>query len=76
MRGFGGFIRRRGVGTIVSLLSALGAGALAAMKEQRFSQGRMSRESGLSYNTVKKYLKRLETSVRGPAPSTNEASRA
>jgi transposase len=30
------------------------------MKEQRFSQGRMSRETGLSYNTVKKYLRRLE----------------
>jgi len=33
---------------------------LADMKEQQFSQGRMSRETGLSYNTVKKYLKRLE----------------
>lgn len=25
-----------------------------------FSQGRMSRETGLAYNTVKKYLRRLE----------------
>ncbi len=32
---------------------------LAAMKEDGYSQGRMSRETGLSYNTVKKYLKRL-----------------
>ena len=30
------------------------------MREQEFSRGRMSRETGLSYNTVKKYLKRLE----------------
>jgi transposase len=30
------------------------------MKEQGFSQGRMSRETGLAYNTVKKYLRRLE----------------
>lgn len=36
------------------------APVLAGMKEQAFSQGRMSRETGLSYNTVKKYLKRLE----------------
>jgi DNA invertase Pin-like site-specific DNA recombinase len=33
---------------------------LAGMKEQEFSQGKMSRETGLSYNTVKKYLRRLE----------------
>ena len=33
---------------------------LAGMKEKEFSQGRMSRETGLSYNTVKKYLRRLE----------------
>ena len=33
---------------------------LAEMKEREFSQGRMSRETGLSYNTVKKYLKRME----------------
>lgn len=30
------------------------------MREQEFSQGRMSRETGLSYNTVKKYLRRLD----------------
>jgi DNA invertase Pin-like site-specific DNA recombinase len=36
---------------------------LARMKEEGFSQGRMSRETGLSYNTVKKYLKRLEASA-------------
>ena len=36
------------------------ASVLAGMKEREFSQGRMSRETGLSYNTVKKYLKRLE----------------
>jgi DNA-binding CsgD family transcriptional regulator len=31
------------------------------MKEREFSQGRMSRETGLSYNTVKTYLRRMET---------------
>ena len=36
------------------------APVLAEMKEQEFSRGRMSRETGLSYNTVKKYLKRLD----------------
>ncbi len=36
------------------------APVLAGMKEQDFSQGRMSRETGLSYNTVKKYLNRLQ----------------
>jgi len=34
--------------------------ALAGMKEREFSQGRMARETGLYYNTVKKYLGRLE----------------
>lgn len=34
---------------------------LTEMKEQKLSQGRISRETGLSYNTVKKYLKRLDT---------------
>lgn len=29
------------------------APVLAGMKQQEFSQGRMSRETGLSYNTVK-----------------------
>lgn len=33
---------------------------LAGMKGREFSQGRMSRETGLSYNTVEKYLKRLD----------------
>ena len=32
------------------------APVLSEMREQEFSQGRMSRETGLSYNTVKKYL--------------------
>jgi hypothetical protein len=54
----------------------LRTGALAAMKEQRFSQGRMSWEMSLCYNTVKNCLKRLETSMRGLAPPANEASRA
>ncbi|HJQ29733.1 MAG TPA: hypothetical protein VJ827_10350, partial [Rubrobacter sp.] len=35
------------------------APVLAGMKDRGFSQGKMSRETGLSYNTVKKYLKRL-----------------
>ncbi len=35
------------------------APVLAGMKEQEFSRGRMSRETGLPYNTVKKYLRRL-----------------
>ncbi len=39
------------------------APVLAKMKEQDYSQGRMSRETRLSYNTVKKYLKRLEASA-------------
>jgi DNA invertase Pin-like site-specific DNA recombinase len=36
------------------------APVLMEMKDKEFSQGRMSRETRLSYNTVKKYLKRLE----------------
>ena len=36
------------------------APVLTAMKEQEFSQGRMSRETGLSYNTIKKYLRTME----------------
>jgi lambda repressor-like predicted transcriptional regulator len=36
------------------------APVLIGMKKRRFSQGRISRETGLSYNTVKKYLKRIE----------------
>jgi DNA invertase Pin-like site-specific DNA recombinase len=36
------------------------APVLAGMREQDFSQGRMSRETGLSYNPVKKYLRRLQ----------------
>ena len=39
------------------------ASVLASMKDQDFSQGRISRETGLSYNTVKKYLRRLEVEV-------------
>ncbi len=33
---------------------------LAGMKKRQLSQGEISRETGLSYNTVKKYLERLE----------------
>lgn len=33
---------------------------LAAMEERELSQGTMSRNTDLSYRTVKKYLKRLE----------------
>ena len=33
---------------------------LAQMKAEGFSQGRMSRETGLAINTIKGYLKRLE----------------
>ncbi len=40
------------------------ASTLAGMREQEFSQGRISRETGLSYNTVKKYLKRLESEAQ------------
>lgn len=38
------------------------------MKVEGFSQGRMSQETGLAINTVKGYLKRLET------PPSNELS--
>jgi DNA invertase Pin-like site-specific DNA recombinase len=38
------------------------APVLSEMRVQQFSQGRMARETGLSYNTVKKYLKRLQGS--------------
>ena len=37
---------------------------LTQMREQGCSQGRMSRETGLSYNTVKKYLGRMENQAR------------
>lgn len=33
---------------------------LKEMKEQEFLQGKMSRETGLSYDTVKKYMRRLD----------------
>ncbi|MDQ3766909.1 MAG: recombinase family protein [Actinomycetota bacterium] len=36
------------------------APVLARMRAKEFSQGRMARETGLSYNTVKKYLRRIE----------------
>lgn len=39
------------------------APVLSSMKEREFSQGRMSRETGLSYNTVEKYLRQLEAGV-------------
>lgn len=35
------------------------APVLTEMQERDYSQGAMSRETGLSYNTVKKYLKRI-----------------
>ena len=38
----------------------LWAPVLTEMKEQGYSQGAMSRQTGLSYNTVKKYLKRMK----------------
>lgn len=34
---------------------------LAQMKEQGYSKARMAAETGLAYNTVKKYLRQLET---------------
>ncbi len=37
------------------------ASVLASMKENDYSQSRMSRETGLSYNTVKAYLRRMKT---------------
>ena len=39
------------------------APVLDEMRRREFSQGRMARETGLSYNTVKKYLKRMEPSA-------------
>ena len=36
------------------------APVLAGMREQEFSQGKMALETGPSYNTVKKYLRRIE----------------
>ena len=44
------------------------APVLARMREREFSQGRMSRETGLSYNTVKKYLRRLGAERETGAP--------
>ncbi len=40
------------------------APVLAGMKAKEYSKGRMSRETGLSYNTVKKYLARMEAAGR------------
>lgn len=37
------------------------APVLYRMRAKEFSQGRMVRETGLSYNTVKKYLRRIES---------------
>ena len=39
----------------------LWAPVLAKMKKQGYSQGAMSRETELSYNTIKKYLRRLDS---------------
>lgn len=44
-------------------------GELEWMKRAGYSQGAMSRETGLSYNTVKKYLKRVEAEARSPLSS-------
>ncbi len=49
---------------------------LAGMKERDFSQGRMSRETGLSYNTVKKYFRRLEVPADDRVPAAREAGGA
>ena len=42
---------------------------LAQMKAEKYSQGRMSRETGLAINTVKGYPKRLETATPHPITS-------
>jgi DNA invertase Pin-like site-specific DNA recombinase len=39
------------------------AGTISQMKEAGYSQGKISRETGLSYNTVKSYLKRLSSAT-------------
>ena len=50
------------------------APVLAGMRERAFSQGKMSRETGLSYNTVKKYLRRMDAEAgRGRPPTVAEA---
>jgi len=36
---------------------------ISQMKEAGYSQGKISRETGLSYNTVKSYLKRLSSTT-------------
>lgn len=41
------------------------APVLAEMKEKDYSQGAISRQTGLSYNTVKKYLHRMEAGSFG-----------
>ena len=51
-------------------------GELARMKQEGHSQGRISRETGLSYNTVKKYLERLETPVMTTLPAADETGGA
>ena len=38
-----------------------------------YGKKRMSRETGLSYNTVVKYLERLETPVVATSPAADEA---
>lgn len=42
----------------------LWAPELARLREAGYSQGAMARETGLSYNTVKSYLRRLDDSQR------------
>ncbi len=45
-------------------------------KARGFSQGQISRETALSPNTVKYYLKQLETSARTPVMLNNKASKS
>lgn len=40
------------------------------MKEEVYSQGRMSRETGLSYNTVKVCLRRMEAQAEAQGATT------
>ncbi len=60
-----GLERARSQGKILGRPDGLerSAPVLAGMREHEFSQGRMARETGLSYNTVKKYLRRMGPSA-------------
>lgn len=48
---------------------ALHGPVLARMKAEGYSQGRINCETGLAINTVKGYLKRLETAIPDATPS-------